>query len=102
MDRRTFLAAMLGTAATTVAAAAAAADDRDPTTDEFFAALNDALDNNRDVPIADPAAVNDLVGALIANGWKALRTRHTSGPYAGSITMWHPDGRSFRFVRKAS
>lgn len=130
MNRRTFLTRSTVTAAAVGLAAAGCANDptdddpvvgrgvtttteatgkvgpatstpeRAATVEEFYAALNAALDSGADMPYtkADAEQVEALTDALDAAGWTVI-TFDDTNTNTGGIWVKHPDGRSFRFVR---
>lgn len=70
----------------------------EPTVNEFFSALNAALDAGADIPFdGNDDAIYALTDALAAAGWPILRWRGVSSP--GGVEVRHPDGRHFRFVK---
>lgn len=63
------------------------------TPSRFFAALNEALDIEADVPVKDRTKVIELCNALREIGYRVTKTAK------GVLTVTHPtDGRAFRFV----
>lgn len=62
----------------------------EPTVEQFFAAMNKALDDGADVPIEDMPNVVVLLDGLESAGYRVDRS--------DIAVVTHPDGRSFRLV----